>query len=354
MKQRVNLLDKSYDIIIEKGSLQNIFEYVEKISKNFKKVFIVTDTNVDKYYGETLLNIFKEKGIKTYKHVFTAGEESKNINTLAKIYKSMSEFSLRRDDIVIALGGGVVGDITGFASSSYLRGVKYVMIPTSLLSQVDSSVGGKTAIDIPEGKNLVGAFYQPSLVVIDPLTLNTLEKRYIIDGFGEIIKYSMIKDKNLYENLVKFSNIETAMENIEYIIDTCINIKREIVEEDEMDTSIRMILNFGHTFGHALEVFYDFKKYSHGEAVSIGMSKITKKSEEMKLTKEGTHQKLNDLLKKYSLPQNDNNIESEKIIEKVLLDKKIESNTINLILIKEIGESFIHKVNINEIKSYMI
>ncbi|MEG0453730.1 MAG: 3-dehydroquinate synthase family protein, partial [Coprobacillus sp.] len=202
-----------------------------------------TDKNVDKYYGNMLEKSLECEGYEVLKVVLEPGERSKSIECLMKLYDELLDFKINRGNLIIALGGGVIGDLTGFCASTFLRGIPFIQIPTSLLAQIDSSIGGKVAIDLPRGKNLIGSFYHPMAVYIDPLVLKTLDKRYINDGLGEVIKYGLIKDKDLYEKLKNMENYSKLFESFEDIIYRCCNIKREIVEYDEMDTGERMILN---------------------------------------------------------------------------------------------------------------
>lgn len=281
------------------------------------------------------------------------GEESKSLNTLQEIYKELSNFKIKRDDLIITFGGGVVGDLGGFAASTYLRGIQYVQVPTSLLAQVDSSIGGKVAVDLPWGKNLVGSFYHPAAVFMDPEFLKTLNKKYLHDGLAEVIKYGFIRDKNIIDKLMKFENDMELSENIEDIIYACCGIKKSVVEIDEKDFGERMLLNFGHTLGHAIEKDFNYKKYTHGEAVGIGMYCITRKSEQMGITDKGTSELIKTVLKKYELPYEMPEVNRQDIFDTIALDKKSSSEGINLILLKKTGEAFIRMTQINELGNYI-
>lgn len=264
----------AYDILVERNLLPNCGKLIrERISA--QTCVIITDDNVDKFYSHTVEQSLKEAGFHTEKFVFPHGEPSKSSATLLNIYSFLCQHEITRSDCLIALGGGVVGDITGFAAATFLRGLPYIQIPTSLLAQVDSSVGGKTAIDLPEGKNLVGAFKQPAMVLCDPDTLSTLPEEFFIDGMGEVIKYGMIADADLFNKLCSY-DLTTIHEHLDEIIPVCISIKRDVVAEDELDTGKRMILNFGHTLGHAIEAYYHYETYTHGCAVAAGMCLMTK------------------------------------------------------------------------------
>ena len=234
----VNLGENSYDILFGSNLLKNLPEYIKRVYKG-KKLFIITDNNVEKYYREQLESILKDYDFTFY--ILEAGEKSKTLDNVAKIYKAMINSSLSRDDLVVAFGGGVTGDIAGFAAATYMRGVPFIQIPTTLLSQVDSSVGGKVGVDLEEGKNLVGAFNQPKIVLIDTSVLKTLTDRYFFDGLAEVVKYGCIYDENLFSLLEGLKNREEVMEHIEDILFRSCDIKREVVEEDEKEHGLRMI-----------------------------------------------------------------------------------------------------------------
>ncbi len=344
-KLTVDLKDLSYDILIDSG-LRHRFDLEIKKVFNGDKIAVITDENLNEIYGEELLrNLEKSFSVKFI--VIKPGEKSKSFNSLIPIYNELLDFKLTRSDLIIAFGGGVVGDLAGFVASTFLRGVNFIQIPTSLLAQVDSSVGGKVAVDLERGKNLVGSFYHPELVLIDVEFLKTLPEKFFNDGLGEVIKYGAIRDKELFKELESFKDKEQLKENMEHIIYTCCNIKRIVVENDEKDKGERMILNFGHTLGHGIEKIYNYETYSHGEAVAIGMYKITLLSEKMKITKEGTANRIKEVLEKYALPIDAEIKDENALIEAIELDKKNLNSALNLILIKDIGEVMIHKANPN-------
>ena len=340
MELIVDLKERSYPIIIEKGLIDKISEKVKNVYKG-KKIFILTDENVNKYYGKKVVSALSEYfDVKLVS--LKAGEETKNFNTLPMVYNELLDFNLTRSDLIITLGGGVIGDLGGFLASSYLRGIDFIQVPTSLLAQVDSSVGGKVAVDLERGKNLVGSFYHPKAVLIDPEVLNTLDNRFFIDGMAEVIKYGCIKDKMFFEFLYEMENNSDVIDNMERVIHKCCDIKRIVVESDEKDKGERMLLNFGHTLGHAIEQYYNYTKYTHGEAVAIGMYEITKISEAKGLTVKGTAERIKEILIKYNLPYKmDVNI--EEILDTINLDKKKLGKSLNLIILKEIGNSEIYK-----------
>ncbi|MBM7872112.1 3-dehydroquinate synthase [Clostridium pascui] len=351
MELRINLTEQSYPIYIGRGVLGRLGEEIKKIYSN-KKIAVVTDENVDKFYGEKVKSTLEKSGFQVFKIVVKPGEKSKSIEELVNLYNNILDAEITRGDLIIALGGGVVGDLTGFAASTLLRGIPYIQIPTSLLAQIDSSIGGKVAVDLPRGKNLVGNFYHPQAVFIDPDVLDTLDKRFFYDGMAEVIKYGCIKNKELFYKLMECDE-KRILESIEDIIYTCCCIKKEVVEKDEKDNHDRMILNFGHTLGHAIEKYYNFEKYTHGEAVALGMYIITKKSEEMNLTKKGTAELIGEVLSKHNLEHEIYLEDRESILKAISFDKKSKGEFIDIILLKDIGESFIHKIEKEKISSFI-
>lgn len=339
-----------YEILISKNLIKDIQEHIQEF--NFKKICIIIDENIDRLYGNLLESGFSEN-IRIFKKVILSGEKYKNISTLMDIYSFLAVKSFNRADGIISIGGGVVGDISGFVASTYLRGIKYIQIPTTLLSQVDSSVGGKTGIDISQGKNLVGTFYHPSKVIIDVELLSSLEDRVFNDGMAEVIKYALINSKELFSILKENSYHDIRFNKngiLEDIIFRCCSIKKEVVESDEFDKGNRMILNFGHTLGHAIESFYSYSKYSHGEAVSIGMYRVC---EILKNSDQIRGEVLDDiklLLEKFMLPKYDENIKNPDLLKYIENDKKNEGNHLNIITIKGIGEWEIIKGSIDFFK----
>ena len=335
-KLRVNLGENSYDILIGKNHLSKIGDYV---NSRGGKVFILSDTNVAPIFANVVIESLTEKGYDCNLMVLEAGEPTKNIKSIYPIYSSMIAFNLTRRDLVITLGGGVIGDLGGFVASTYLRGVDFVQVPTSLLAQVDSSVGGKVAVDLPEGKNLVGSFYQPKLVFIDTDVLYDLPDKFYIDGMAEIIKYGCIKDKALFKTLEGIKSRDEFMDKVDEIVYTCCDIKRRVVEVDEKDNGERMLLNFGHTYGHAIEKYYDFTGYTHGQAVAIGMAYITEISERLGQTAKGTTQRIVNILRQYGLPTTDP-VNAKDVLGAIKSDKKNLGKKLNVVLLKDIGESY--------------
>lgn len=345
----VDLGERSYPIKIRKGLLDEVNIEIKKVF-NGKKVFILTDKNVGSHYGDRVKNSLINEGYDVRLMALEPGEETKSFNTLPSVYNELLDFKLTRSDIIITLGGGVVGDLGGFVASTFLRGVAFVQIPTSILAQVDSSVGGKVAVDLDRGKNLVGSFYHPKLVLIDPDVLETLDDRFYRDGMAEVIKYGCIKDREFFYFLKTLKTKTEVMNNIEKIIHTCCYIKKCVVENDERDTGERMLLNFGHTLGHAIEAYYDFKKFSHGEAVAIGMYEISRISEEKGMTEKGVSEDIKEILIQYGLPYEVYIEESSKIIETISLDKKNIDNVLKVVLLESIGKSFLEKTNVEFFK----
>ena len=348
----VNLGSKSYDIEIERGLVSRLGGKIKALLPKAETVAIITDSNVGPLYASVLKASLEKEGIAVKTLTFKAGEESKNLQTLGTLYDGLADAGLTRTDAVIALGGGVTGDMGGLAAATFLRGVAFIQVPTSLLATVDSSVGGKVGVDLPSGKNLVGAFYQPKAVYIDPDLLKTLPVRYLHDGLAEVIKYGCIRDRDLFVMLEKIQNDAELLECVDEIIETCCNIKARIVEQDEFDTGERMLLNFGHTLGHAVEKTFHFDRYSHGEGVGIGMVLLTQQSEKMGLTEYGTADRIAALLQKFHLPVGVE-MRQEDFLRAIALDKKKRGSSLTLILLKKIGESFLQKVEFKELKCYL-
>lgn len=337
MKMTVDLKEHSYPIYIERGILKEAAERIAEVYQG-SKIMIISDDRVYSYYGEALKKNLSEK-YECAETVIPHGEPSKAFETLPGVYSSLLEAKISRTDLIVALGGGVVGDLAGFVAATFLRGIKFVQIPTSILAQVDSSVGGKVAVDLPQGKNLVGAFYQPKMVLIDPDVLETLPERYVTDGMGEVIKYGCIKDRKLFDLLEKCGCYENLKEHLTDVIATCVDIKRRVVEEDEFDTGERILLNFGHTLAHTIEQHFHYERESHGEAVAIGMYQITKIAEEKGLTKKGEAEHIRKVLEAYKLPVKAD-VPLPQLTEAIKLDKKTLNNKLKVVLLHEIGDSY--------------
>lgn len=340
----------NYDILIESGLLGKCGELVSGVVRS-KKCALVTDDIVDGLYSEKVLASLKKSGFEAVKFIVPNGETSKSHEQLISLYNFLCENDITRSDFLIALGGGVVGDLTGYCAATYLRGIDYVQIPTTLLAQVDSSVGGKTAVNIDAGKNLVGCFKQPVLVIADTDTLSTLSDDLFADGMGEVVKYGMIRSKSLFDKLSE-GNIRGSTELLNGVIAECISIKRDVVENDEFDTGERMILNFGHTFGHAIEKYLGYGNIHHGKAVAIGMYMITEAAEKKGIASKGISEKLKACLKANFLPFT-SDITADKLYALSIGDKKRTSDKIRVIICPEEGKSRIITMGLNEYKEFL-
>ncbi len=336
---------KPYDIIIGKSILNILPNIINELTKA-KNAVIITDDNVDRLYADAVMEILKNGGYNTLKFVFPHGENHKTMGTVCEILEFMAENSVTRSDIIVALGGGIVGDVAGFAASSYLRGIDFIGVPTTFLASIDSSVGGKTGVNLKSGKNLAGAFYQPRLVICDTDTFKTLPKENFKEGVAEAIKYGVICDKELFTILS-----ENDTWDVESIIERCVSIKAEIVAVDEFDTGKRQLLNFGHTIGHAIEKATDFK-ISHGIAVGIGMAVISKISDALGWSKEETHSQIIKCLEKNGLPTM-TDVESEKLLAAMIKDKKRNGEKVNLVIPEEIGRCVLRSINVSNLKDVL-
>lgn len=342
-----------YDVLIGRGLLQSVPGMLKEAYPG-SRFAVVTDNNVWVYYGKQFSAALDEAGLKYDVITVSPGERSKSMHTYAETLSRLAALGYSRSDIVIAFGGGVIGDLAGFVASTYLRGIKYIQVPTTLLAQIDSSVGGKTAVNLPEGKNLVGAFYHPSAVYIDTELLKTLKGQDFADGMAEMIKYALIKDSAMLDILETVIN--SGSPELDGLILRCLSIKRDVVAADERDKGERMLLNFGHTIGHALERIgaNSGKGLTHGQAVARGMAAITTISEHKGLTKKGTASYIVQLLRKYGLPCCLGGYDRHEILEGIFVDKKNIGSKLNLILLKEPGVSFIHPVSRDEMSDYLL
>lgn len=347
----VALGEKTYNIEIAAGLLDQIGAKARVLSQAVKAA-IISDSNVDPLYGERLERSLAASGFEVTRIVFAAGEQSKNLTVLGQVYDELARAGLTRSDLILTLGGGVPGDLGGFAAATFLRGIDFIQVPTSLLAQIDSSVGGKVAIDLPSGKNLAGSFYQPKAVFIDPDLLKTLPLRFLHDGLAEAIKYGCIRDAGLFAQIAAVKSDQELLEQADIIIETCCNIKARIVEKDEFDTGERMLLNFGHTIGHAIEKCCGFTTYIHGEGVGIGMVQMTRQTEKLGLTAAGTAEELSRVLKKFALPVSAV-FDAQEILQAMALDKKKSGKKINLVIIEKIGVGRLHKIDWQDIPAYI-
>jgi len=331
---------KSYDIIIGSGLLSTLGSEVKKLGKA-NKVCIVSETTVWPLYGTAAKTRLESSGFEVTSYVFPAGEESKNGFVFLELLNHLAENKLTRSDLIIALGGGVVGDLAGFAAASYLRGIRFVQVPTTLLAAIDSSVGGKTAIDLPAGKNLAGAFWQPSLVICDTDTLNTLSEAVFRDGCAEVIKYGILYDPELFSHLEE----KGLAFDRESVITRCVELKRDVVMEDEFDTGARMKLNLGHTIGHGVEAKSHFQ-LSHGKAVAIGTAIVSRASGCV------DHARILSVLEAFGLPTR-TGYTAEDLYTYTLSDKKRSGGTVNLIIPRTIGHCDIVPTPVEELKTFI-
>lgn len=298
----VDLPGREYDILIGRGLLDRAGEQLRAVLPKADRVLIVTDTTVGPLYLERVEKSLTGAGFHTGACAVPAGEPSKCPGQLAELWEHMMEFGLTRSDAVVALGGGVVGDLAGFAAATILRGIDFVQIPTTLLAQVDSSVGGKVAVDLTAGKNLAGAFHQPRLVLMDPEVLDTLPDGVFADGMAEVIKYGCIFDETFLTMLEGCPSREQVMEQIETVLYTCCHWKRAVVVDDERDTGARMVLNFGHTLGHAYELAGHYDRWSHGQAVAAGMVRAAELGAQLGVTPPELSQRIARLTGAFGLP----------------------------------------------------
>ena len=339
----VSLPGRSYDILIERGLLDRAGEYCRKALPRADKLFVVTDSTVGPLYLKRLIPPLEAAGWETAICEIPAGEASKCAGELARLWECMMDFGLTRTDAVVALGGGVVGDLAGFAAATILRGVDLIQIPTTLLSQVDSSVGGKVAIDLAHGKNLAGTFWQPRLVLMDPAVLGTLDDSTFADGMAEVIKYGCIKDAAFLSWLEQRPSRREIMEEIEHVLYTCCDMKRAVVIKDERDTGERMLLNFGHTLGHAYELAGHYETWSHGQAVAAGMCAAAKLGVKLGVTPPEIPARLEGVLSALGLPTAIS-CTAEDYAAAVGLDKKGAGDSISVILLDKLGHAVPHRM----------
>lgn len=352
MRLNVNLPEHPYDIIIKKESLLKVGRWVAQLWQQ-QKVVLVTDDNVEPLYGREVASQLRSEGFEVFTFTFPAGEASKNLSTVEKLWEFCAQHGLTRSDGVIALGGGVVGDVAAFAASTYMRGIHFLQIPTSLTAQVDSSIGGKTGINSNYAKNMIGTFAQPDGVLIDPEVLKTLEKRDFREGIGEIVKCGLIADKQLWARLNEIQNADELLQEAAYFIRAACEVKRKLVVEDEFDQGTRLYLNFGHTIGHAVEAYASYGQVMHGEAVAIGMVQISKVAERKGLMPEGLTAQIKAVLQKFQLPQTYEPWDEAALFEILSHDKKARGKMIKIVLVPEIGQAQIHEISLQEMKEYL-
>jgi len=338
---------KKYDVIVGHGLLDEAGERIRAVMPKAQRAAVITDDNVAPLYLERVLAKLQASGFETLSFVFPHGEPSKNGETYLEILNFLAAGQVTRSDVIVALGGGVVGDITGFAAATFLRGVSFVQLPTSLLAMVDSSVGGKTAIDLKEGKNLAGAFCQPELVLCDIETLDTLTPEFFIDGSAEVIKYGVLEDAELFSHLTENGlNFEK-----EYVISRCVEIKRDYVTQDEFDTGVRRKLNLGHTVGHAIEKCSAYG-ISHGRGVAIGLAIIARACAKRDICSDECRDDILRGLEALKLPT-ETKFDSKQLLQPMLSDKKRSGSTVSLIVPKSIGDCGILPLPVEELENFV-
>lgn len=346
----VNLKERSYKVYIGIDILSKLGDILKNINIG-QKIVIITNPTINNLYGKLVVNSLNNSGFETFIEEVPDGEKYKTLNWANKLYDRLIFHKMDRNSGIVALGGGVIGDLAGFVAATFMRGLPFIQVPTSLLAQVDSSVGGKVAVNHRLGKNLIGAFYQPKLVCIDIGVLKTLPKQELIAGLAEVIKYGIIKDKTFFNylenNITKILSLKP--ECLFHIVKTSCRIKGKIVEIDEKESGIRAILNYGHTIGHAVETVTNYKIYKHGEAIAIGMSYASKLAHKMKLCSSEVSQKQINLFIKTGLPYQLTNLSPKKIMEALILDKKTLNKKIRFVLTEDIGNANLYEVNKNDL-----
>lgn len=341
----VNLPQNSYEIAIAFNSLGELGNKLKQLNLG-KKVLVISNPEIFGFYGNNCVQSLETAGFEVYTHLIPPGEEHKHLQSIQKVYDTALTNHLERSSTLVALGGGVIGDMTGFSAATWLRGVNFVQVPTSLLAIVDASVGGKTGVNHPQGKNLIGAFYQPKLVAIDPIALKTLPVREFKAGMAEVIKYGVIWDADLFSKLeyaTGLDNLENMSEELlEIIITRSCQAKADVVSQDEKESGVRAILNYGHTIGHAVESLTNYKKFVHGEAVAIGMVAAGKIALEMGLWSQVEATRQNKLITKAGLPTEiPTELAIADILETIKSDKKVKAGTVRFILPTAIGKVII-------------
>lgn len=328
MKLTMQTKTAGYDIILERGCIRQISSYINLD----RKVFILTDQNIPSVW----VDMVKEQCPNAYVYRVAGGEDSKSMTTFEEVLTACLDFHMSRKDLLIALGGGVIGDLGGYVAASYMRGIDFISLPTTTLSQIDSSIGGKTAINLGKVKNIVGAFYHPKLVLIDFDTLSTLPQRQIINGLAEAIKAGLIRDAKLFELFEK----ENYEDHLEEIIYRSLCMKRDVVQQDEKEANLRKLLNFGHTIGHGIETYYDLKTYLHGEAVTMGMFYF--------ITSDELKERLKNICVRLGLPVTAD-FDIQKVYDFTTMDKKATGGSISTVWVDEPGKSYIKELPQEEI-----
>ncbi|AQW21172.1 3-dehydroquinate synthase [Lentilactobacillus curieae] len=347
----VNIPSHPYQVKIGRNLLASTGSLVASVWQP-RKVALISDDNVAPLYQEKVAESLTKSGFTVCAYRFPAGEQSKSLDVLGELATQMTDDGFNRDDGVIALGGGVTGDLAGFVAASYMRGLPLIQIPTSFLAQVDSSVGGKTAVDLGTTKNILGAFLQPDLVIVDPETLKTLDQRDLVEGYGEVVKVAGLTDHDIW-SLVKMINSPTdILKNSEKLSELAIKYKAEVVEADEKEGGLRQVLNFGHTIGHAVEALSD-GKLRHGEAVAIGMVAISQVFTDHGLTPATVTEQLKERLASVNLPVEMPSVSPKQVLAKVKNDKKNHDGKLNLVFLKEIGGPAIKSVDLEDVADFL-
>lgn len=350
----VELGERSYPIEIGTGIIRDLGGRLKELGLS-RKISIITNPTISGIYGQIVVEGLKRSGFEPIITTIPDGEEYKNLLWVSHLYDELLTYRLDRRSAVAALGGGVIGDIAGFVASTYMRGIPYIQVPTTLLAQVDSSVGGKTGVNHILGKNIIGTFYQPSLVWIDVKTLETLPRRELVAGVAEVIKYGIIADSEFFRYLEK--NIEKVLSldetSLIHVIKRSCEIKAGVVSRDEREAGLRSILNFGHTIGHAIETLTNYTTYKHGEAVAIGMLYEAKIANKMGICNKDIIERLNNLIMRAGLPTKMPEIASDRILETMQIDKKVKDGGIRIVLPEEIGKVSLREVDGSIIKAVL-
>lgn len=353
-KITVNLGNRSYPIYFGYDNLADLGKVLRDLDIH-DRIAIVTNPTTRKLFLSTVENGLKHAGFSVFPIEIPDGEKYKSLEWTRTIYDELLSLKMDRKSAIIALGGGVIGDITGFVAATFLRGIPFIQVPTTVLAQVDSSIGGKTGVNHPKGKNLIGAFYQPKLVFIDINTLKTLERPELISGLAEIIKYGIIWDYDLFEDIEE--NLERILRldqgPILRVIKRCCSIKATIVEEDEKESGLRSILNFGHTIGHAIEALTDYKSYKHGEAVAIGMVAATDLSVKLGVCDKNILYRIMALIQRAGLPAELPKFPKNEYKRVIELDKKMDGSMIKFVLTEDIGSVKFENLSVEKISNYL-
>lgn len=347
-KIHINLGKDSYDVIVESGLIRKAGGEIAALT-GAKKAVIITEAGIDKLYGEDLVKSLKAAGLDTQMIVVPSSEKSRSLMMVTHIYSALVNFGFESSDVLVALGGRIVGDITGFTAATFHRGVPYVQFPTSVLSQIGSAIGGKITLDISAGKNLVGTFYQPKAVYVDPSLAKSLPRQYLHNGLGEAVKLGCVADKELFELFEKANSDMELLRVLPEIIRRCVAIKAHFVEIDPTGKKERKLLDFGHRIGGAIEssVRYDDAKITHGEATAVGMYLTTKRSELLGYTTRGTTERLEYVLKSLALPTS-TSVPTDILAAALAKDKHVKDGRLSLTMIEEIGKGFIKDVAVEE------